>query len=91
VISHNLLYKNLHHIKSSGGFMSARQVLFFGISMAMAMSLCMSFAMTAINIGFGSNFISTCLSAWGIGFVVSLPFSFLVPPLIQKLMRRLGI
>jgi hypothetical protein len=71
--------------------MKIRQIIFFGVSMAAIMSLCMSVAMTAINVGFVSNFVSACLSAWGIGFIVSLPFSFFIPPIIQKIMRKLAI
>jgi hypothetical protein len=59
--------------------------------MAVLMSLCMSLAMAAINVGLNIHFWKAWLSGWGIGFVVSLPFSFFVPPLIQKLMKKWGI
>jgi hypothetical protein len=51
----------------------------------------MSLAMAAINVGMNAHFLAAWLSGWGIGFVVSLPFSFFVPPLIQKAMRKLNI
>jgi hypothetical protein len=51
----------------------------------------MSVAMAAINVGWNSHFWSAWLSGWGIGFLVSLPFSFFVPPLIQKVMQKLNI
>ncbi|MDR1329150.1 MAG: DUF2798 domain-containing protein, partial [Oscillospiraceae bacterium] len=74
-----------------GAALSIRQIFFFGICMAAIMSLCMSFAMAAINVGFNAGFTPAWLSGWGIGFVVSLPFSFFVPPLIQKIMKKFGI
>jgi hypothetical protein len=78
--------------KFKGGvFLSIRQILFFGTCMAVLMSLCMSVAMAAINVGWNSHFWSAWLSGWGIGFIVSLPFSFFVPPLIQKVMQKLNI
>ncbi|MDR1247408.1 MAG: DUF2798 domain-containing protein [Clostridiales Family XIII bacterium] len=55
------------------------------------MSLCMSVAMAAINVGLNSHFWAAWLSGWGIGFIVSLPFSFFIPPLIQKVMKKLNI
>jgi hypothetical protein len=71
--------------------LSIRQILFFGFCMAILMSLCMSLAMALINVGPGRYFWGAWLSGWGIGFLVSLPFSFFVPPLIQKLMAKLRI
>jgi hypothetical protein len=72
-------------------FLSIRQILFFGSFMAVIMSLCMSLAMALINVGPGSGFLGAWLSGWGIGFLVSLPFSFFVPPLIQKIMEKFHI
>jgi hypothetical protein len=62
-----------------------------GISMTLIMSLCMAFVMTAANSGFGSSFVSLWLTGAGVGFVVSLPLSFFLPPLLQKIMKWLKI
>jgi hypothetical protein len=52
----------------------------------------MAFAMTTINVGLDKPyFITAWLQGGGIGFMVSLPLSFFVPSLIQKLMRTLKI
>jgi hypothetical protein len=59
--------------------------------MAFIMSMCMAFVMTVINIGFGGNFLVLWLKGWGIGFVVSLPLSFFLPPFLQKIIKRLKI
>jgi hypothetical protein len=59
--------------------------------MALVMSFCMAFVMTAVNVGFGSSFITPWLKGAGVGFVVSLPLSFFLPPLLQKIMKKLKI
>jgi hypothetical protein len=51
----------------------------------------MAFAMAAINVGLNNYFLKAWLIGWGIGFLVSLPFSFFIPPLIQKIMQILKI
>jgi hypothetical protein len=51
----------------------------------------MSLAMTALNVGLNAGFAAAWLPSWLAGFVVSLPFSFFVPPLIRKLMDALKI
>jgi hypothetical protein len=51
----------------------------------------MSLAMALINVGPSSLFWGAWLSGWGVGFLVSLPFSFFVPPMIQKIMNKFHI
>jgi hypothetical protein len=51
----------------------------------------MAFVMTVINVGFGDNFVRAWLAGWGVGFVVSLPLSFFLPPFLQKVMKWLKI
>lgn len=53
-------------------------------AIGLCMSCAMSFALTAINIGFNENFISAWLKSFGISFLVSVPISFLIVPRIQK-------
>jgi hypothetical protein len=71
--------------------MNIYQILFNGFCMALIMSVCMAFVMTAVNIGFGDNFLSAWLTGTAIGFVVSLPLSFFLPPFLQKIMKWLKI
>jgi hypothetical protein len=59
--------------------------------MAIIMSMFVSFSMTIINVGFDANFVDMWMGGWAIGFLASLPLSFLLPPLLQKLMERLKI
>jgi hypothetical protein len=51
----------------------------------------MSFAMTIVNVGINNYFLKAWLTGWGIGFLASLPFSCLIPPLVQKIMKMLKI
>jgi hypothetical protein len=71
--------------------MTLRQIIFFGIIMSIFMSAGMSAVMIAVNAGFNSNFFRMWLPSYVIGFLVSLPFSFFLPPLIQKVMAKLHI
>ncbi|MDR1586708.1 MAG: DUF2798 domain-containing protein [Treponema sp.] len=68
-----------------------RQILFFGFCMAVIMSMCMSLAMTAINVGFNHAFLMAWLKGWGAGFLASLPLSFILPPLLHKIMQKLKL
>lgn len=71
--------------------MSKRQRIFQGVLMALFMSLSMSTFMTILNVGLGSYFFQAWLRGWGIGFIVSLPLTFLLPPFIQWLIKKIGI
>jgi hypothetical protein len=71
--------------------LTIRQILFFGFWMSVIMALCMAFMMAAINVGFNRFFLTAWLSGWGIGFLVLLPLSFIIPPTLQKLMKRFKI
>jgi hypothetical protein len=71
--------------------MTLRQALFFGIVMAIFMSAAMSSVMVLINVGLNANFFRAWLPSFGIGFLVSLPFSFFLPMLIEKVMAKLCI
>jgi hypothetical protein len=78
-------------LTTEGERMKIRQILFFGACMSALMSMWMSLAMTALNVGLNAGFAAAWLPSWLAGFVVSLPFSFFVPPLIRKLMDALNI
>ena len=64
--------------------------IIFPIVMAFVMSVLMSFAMVAINVGFSGT--PPFFPAWGMsflwGFLVALPVSILFTPLIQKFLMR---
>jgi hypothetical protein len=59
--------------------------------MALIMSMFIALIMTIVNIGFNDLFLKAWLTGWGMGFLVSLPLSVLLPPAIQHLMKKLGI
>lgn len=48
------------------------------------MSATMSFALTAINLGFSADFVTSWLRSFAISFMVALPISALIVPRIQK-------
>ncbi len=56
----------------------------FAPTVGLCMSGAMSFALTAINQGFGADFIGQWLKSFGISFLVALPISAFVVPRIQK-------
>ncbi|MBC7796408.1 MAG: DUF2798 domain-containing protein [Pyrinomonadaceae bacterium] len=58
--------------------------LLFAPTVGLFMSGAMSFVLTAINLGFGADFIWQWLRSFGISFLVALPISTLVVPQIQK-------
>jgi hypothetical protein len=51
----------------------------------------MSLAMTLINVGLNGAFVKPWLTGWGIGFLVSLPLSLVLPAFLQKIMKKLKI
>jgi hypothetical protein len=51
----------------------------------------MTGVMVIKNIGLNSHFFRAWLMDFGIGILTSLPFSFFLPPLIQRLMAKLRI
>ncbi len=63
--------------------------LLFAPTVGLCMSGAMSFVLTAINLGFGADFISQWLKSFGISFLVALPISALVVPRIQKFYDRI--
>ena len=71
--------------------MTKRQIIFQKLATATLMSACMSFVMVIINLGFVSGLFLIFLRRWPIGFAVALPLSFILPPLVQKLIKVLKI
>jgi hypothetical protein len=50
--------------------------LIFGVMMSAIMSLVMSFAMTAINVGLHPQFLALWFKGFATGFIVATPVSF---------------
>ena len=71
--------------------MTKKQIIFQKFTTAIIMSACMSFTMIVVNLGFVPNLFSIFLRRWPIGFAVALPLSFILPPLVQKLIKVLRI
>lgn len=56
--------------------------LLFAFFMALLMSSIMSMVITVFNVGLVPNIISIWLKAWAVAFVVALPTTVLVAPLV---------
>ena len=63
--------------------------LVFSLVMGTFMTSFMTFAITAINVGFGPHFLAMWGRAFVIAFVVAVPVIYFVAPLARKLTGRL--
>lgn len=63
--------------------------IIFATLVAILMSIFMSFVLTAVNIGFPDFFLAAWMKSLGLGFVVALPVSMLVIPLVRKIIHPL--
>lgn len=66
-------------------------VLVEKVLMALVMSLVISWVMLAIEIGFRENFFHEWISSWGLAFLVALPTSLILGPLIKKVVFSFAI
>lgn len=71
--------------------MTKRQKILQPILMSLGMAAWMGFVMTAAHTGFTPALWTEWLKAFPLGFVASLPPSYLLPPLIQNWMDKLGV
>jgi hypothetical protein len=60
--------------------------IIFNVLMAILMSFFMSLFLTAVNIGLIPGFFLLWLKSFGLGTIVALPTTFVVVPLIHKLL-----
>ena len=58
--------------------------IIFGLVMGFLMTVVMSFAMVAINVGFVPNFFVIWLSSFITGFIVGTPVALLAGPIGQQ-------
>jgi hypothetical protein len=72
--------------------MVSTKYLFFvqTLLIASVMTFIMSFAISAINIGFVNGFIHIWLYAWGAAFIVAFPTLMLILPPIRVLAMRIA-
>lgn len=62
--------------------------LLFSVFMALGMSFFMSFFMLLIKMGIKPSFFKALISEWALGFAISLIPSFILPPLISKILKN---
>jgi hypothetical protein len=58
--------------------------IIFAAGMGIVMSFVMSFAMTAINIGFPSYFVIAWTRSLVTGLIIAIPTSLITAPILQK-------
>jgi hypothetical protein len=61
----------------------------FGTLMALGMVFAVSLVITLINVGFSSGFWITYLQTFMIGFLVSLPTSIILVPVVKRMVDKL--
>ncbi len=61
--------------------------IIFGLVMGFLMTLVMSFAMVAINVGFAPNFFIIWLNSFITGFIVGTPVALLAGPIASKVVE----
>jgi hypothetical protein len=71
--------------------MSVKFRLLASLITAFFMAVGMSFVMVAVNVGFVPAFPLAWLKGWAIGYMVSVPLSYFLPPRIQKLLKKKGV
>jgi hypothetical protein len=63
--------------------------LIFSFVMGAMMISLMTFVVTAVNVGFTSDFVSRWLRAFEIAYIVGVPVIFFAAPLARKLTTRI--
>jgi Na+/glutamate symporter len=62
--------------------------LLLGSTMALVMSLVMTFYSTAVNFGFGQDFVARWLCAFAMGYAVAAPTAILLSTHVARLVNR---
>ena len=61
------------------------------VLMALVMSLVISWAMLLIESGFSEHFFRQWIHSWGLAFLVALPTSLLIGPMVKKVVFSFAI
>ncbi len=69
------------------GINKSYESLVFAFFMGLGMSFFMSFIMTLINVGMNRVFFKIWMGNWGIGSIVAVPVSLILPPFISRLVK----
>ena len=65
------------------------QSLVMGLCMAIGMSFFMSLFMTLVNVGLHEKFLGIWMRSLGLGLIVAIPTSLILPKFITKLVDRI--
>jgi membrane protein implicated in regulation of membrane protease activity len=61
----------------------------FAVLVSVGMSFFMSFALALVNVGLVPNFLTIWLVGYAVSFLVSLPISLILIPVIKKTVDKL--
>lgn len=56
----------------------------FSLIMGIIATCIISFALVSINVGFGNYFFKIWIRSWGIAYLISIPVSLFIAPIVQK-------
>ena len=65
-------------------------IILYAVLMSLGMSFSMSLALTLVNVGF-DGFLEKWPRAFIIGFIVSLPASLIIIPIVRKIVDKLTL
>lgn len=71
--------------------MSVKYRILAALVTSLLISMGMSFIMALLNFGIADGFLGVWFKGWGIGFIVSMPLSYLLPPIVQRFLNKRGI
>jgi hypothetical protein len=60
----------------------------FALVMGVITTGTISFALIALNLGFGERFLRTWLKSWAMGYAVVIPAILILGPLVQRMVDR---
>lgn len=65
-----------------------KQKIAFAMLMGVITTCIISFTLVAINVGFGSLFLTVWLRSWAIAYLVVIPAILIIGPKIQNIVDR---
>ncbi|NWG10933.1 DUF2798 domain-containing protein [Candidatus Bathyarchaeota archaeon] len=65
------------------------EMVLFAVFVSMGMSFAMSLVLTIVNLGFVPGFLQKWLSAFAVGFLVSVPASLIIIPVVRIIVGKL--
>lgn len=89
----NLFSFSLHFFSVGSALKVSRRYysIVFAFLVSIGMSFFMSFALVLVNVGLVPNFLGIWLVGYAVSFLVSLPISLFLIPIIKKIVDKLTV